>query len=166
MPKILFWNLNKKDLTGEICSLIQTFDVDVLVLAESLIPDSEILSALNAGQCRIFFKDLNLSTRIKIYSTYEDRRLTPLLDEDFFSVRELKPYLGEKLLLVAVHLPSKLHAQPLDQMMAANFLSKAIRSLEKNVRPQEQLLLEILICHPSKMEWWRPADFTLCWIRG
>ena len=131
MPKILFWNLNKKNLTGEICSLIQSLDVDVLVLAESVIPDSEILSAINVGRCRLFFKDLNLSTRIKIYSTYEDRRLKPLLDEDFFSVRELKPYLGEKLLLVAVHLPSKLHAQPLDQMMTANFLSKAIRSLEK-----------------------------------
>ncbi len=132
MPKVLFWNINAKDLSKEIADLCAVYDPDILVLAESKIMDEKLLRLLNLGQSRIFEADLNVSRRIKFYSRYESARFEPVLDDNYFSVRHLRPYLGRDLLLVGVHLPSKIHAGPIDQLMEASHLAESIRTIEVN----------------------------------
>lgn len=130
MPKILFWNINRKKLLGEMEELVKVYDFDILVLAESDIEDKDLLDRLNFGRDRKFFRDINLSKRLKFYSTYEDKNFRLIKDDNYFSIREISPYLGPDILLVAVHLPSKLHAEPLDQFMESCFLSRAIKECE------------------------------------
>jgi exonuclease III len=130
MPKILFWNIKARDLRLELNSLIDKYDPEIIILAESQFKDSTISISLNVNRESFFSSDINLSHRIKIYSKYGLERLKPVQDDEYFSIRELVPYLGPSLLIVGVHLPSKLHATPLDQFTAAQRLSSAIREAE------------------------------------
>lgn len=130
MPKILFWNIKARDLRRELKLLCDEYDPEVLILAESSLKDSTVSLSLNVGRESLFSSDINISKRIKIYSRYGPERLKLVRDEEFFSIRELVPYLGPPLLIVAVHLPSKLHATQLDQFTAAQRLSTAIREAE------------------------------------
>nr|WP_174900406.1 endonuclease/exonuclease/phosphatase family protein [Rugamonas rubra] len=117
-------------MSAKLSSLCDSYDPDVLILAESKIEDSALLRTLNNGKERVFFNGLNISKRIKFYSKYPADRFLPILDDNYFSVRQVIPYLGPPILLVAVHLPSKLHAEPTDQMIEAQYLAKTIRSTE------------------------------------
>jgi hypothetical protein len=49
MATVLFWNINKQNLLQEIVDLCRHHNVDVLVLAESRIPDAELLLSLNSS---------------------------------------------------------------------------------------------------------------------
>ncbi|WP_332862688.1 endonuclease/exonuclease/phosphatase family protein [Janthinobacterium svalbardensis] len=131
MPKILFWNINKKNLINEIVDVLKTHDFDVLILAESEIDDDVLLDFLNFGRERVFFKDINISKRIKFYSTYDKNNFQIILDDGYFSIRKLSTYIGPDILLVAVHLPSKLHAEPVDQLMESHYLSSEIKKCEE-----------------------------------
>lgn len=130
MPRIIFWNIKARDLCKELKFLCAEYDPEMLILAESSIEDSIILQSINAGHSGIFYADINISQRIKIYSRYGMERLKLIRDDEYFSIRKLVPYLGPSLLIVAAHLPSKLHATPLDQFTAAQRLSAAIREAE------------------------------------
>lgn len=46
MPRILFWNVNKRNLTEQVCSLATENFVDVVVLNECSVPDTTTLEAL------------------------------------------------------------------------------------------------------------------------
>jgi hypothetical protein len=45
----MFWNLNRRDLRGPVARLAERHHVQILVLAESVIPHDDMLSALNAS---------------------------------------------------------------------------------------------------------------------
>jgi hypothetical protein len=53
MATFLFWNLNRKPLQNALVHLCQEYRVDVLVLAESEIPEATLLEALNRGRSSI-----------------------------------------------------------------------------------------------------------------
>jgi hypothetical protein len=47
MTQFLFWNINRKPLVSLILELSRQCSADFVLLAESEIPDQELLSALN-----------------------------------------------------------------------------------------------------------------------
>jgi exonuclease III len=141
MPSLLFWNVNGKKLLDRISSLCSTHEPDVLILAESDVSDQELLDFLNCGREQKYFPDLNISTRLKFYSKYHLERFKPLVDEAYFSIRSITPYLEPEVLVVAVHLPSKLHASPMDQMMAAQGLAAAIRATELERKTNKTIVI-------------------------
>jgi exonuclease III len=141
MPKILFWNLNKNGLAENIKALCEQYDPDVIALAECELTDDEVLGSLNADRQRLFSADLNLSKRIKIFSAYGKDRVILLHDDDYFSIRLVKPYLGDDLLMGVVHLPSKLHAEAADQMAEAANLARIIREIELKLSINKTVLI-------------------------
>ncbi len=54
MPRIIFWNVNKKDLTSLVCSIAKSNDADVVVLNESKAPIAELLQALQVNVSQDF----------------------------------------------------------------------------------------------------------------
>jgi endonuclease/exonuclease/phosphatase (EEP) superfamily protein YafD len=55
LPRIIFWNVNKKDLTSLICSITKSNDADVVVLNESKVPITEMLQALQTNVSQDFY---------------------------------------------------------------------------------------------------------------
>jgi hypothetical protein len=129
--KLLFWNINRKPLSGEIKSLCDCYDVDVLILAENTMQDAEILPVLNEDTDRIFIAPFNPSTKISFYTRLHDFELVH--DDNWGSIRKIIHPIGIEVLLVAVHIQSKLYADEREQA----FISTRIAN-EIDTREQEQ----------------------------
>ncbi len=56
MPRIIFWNVNKKDLTSLVCSITKSNNADVVVLNENKVPIKETLQALQENVSPDFYR--------------------------------------------------------------------------------------------------------------
>jgi endonuclease/exonuclease/phosphatase family metal-dependent hydrolase len=128
---LLFWNINKKPLVNEIKSLCDCYDVDILILAENEIQDKDILPILNENTNRVFIapshsKKISLYTRFHTFKSVHD-------DNYWGSIRKITHPSGIDLLLVAVHIPSKLYKTETEQAL---FVTRIANEIDK--REQEQ----------------------------
>ena len=55
MPRIIFWNVNRKDLTGFVCAATASTNADVVVLIENNVSIRETLEALQANVSEDFY---------------------------------------------------------------------------------------------------------------
>jgi len=132
---LLFWNMNEKVLPDELRALVAAHDVDVLILAECIMPDVQILEAVNSGSGRTFALPFSFgpSDRLRFYTRFEPRTLKPRADIGGVSVRHLTPPIGQDVILVAVHLPSKLHCSDMDYAYLAARMSEVIEEAETEI---------------------------------
>lgn len=126
--KLLFWNINKKPLINEIKWLCDTYDVDILILAENPMDDNNVCSKLNENCDRFFHVPFHPSRRITFYSRYQ---LDIITDSNWGSVRKITHPIGVEFLLVAVHLPSKLHFSTEEQGLYSRRIIDEINSREQ-----------------------------------
>jgi hypothetical protein len=126
---LLFWNINRKPLSGEIKALCDCYDVDVLILTENLISDAELLPILNESNERIFIAHFNPSTKISFYTRIHAFELVH--DDNWGSIRKLIHPIGIEILLVAVHIRSKLYADEREQAAISTRIANEIDRREK-----------------------------------
>lgn len=138
---VLFWNLNRKDLLGELPALTRQYDVDILILAESVLSDVDVLTALNSGQKRKFLLPLNLCERLSIYTRFLRKSVIPVSDAGGIAIKHIVPPLGPDFILVAVHLSSKLHRSEIDYTMLSVRLSEMICEAEQRVGHQRTVVV-------------------------
>jgi hypothetical protein len=129
----LFWNTNRKPLSDAIANLAEQESVDILILAECAIEDSSLLKTLNRRGPEFHFP-ANLNARIKVFCRFPGKYLIPSFDSDRVSIRRVALPAREELLLVAVHLPSKLYSSAPSQAMECPNLSAIIVERERAVR--------------------------------
>ena len=66
---ILFWNINKRNLKESICKLSILYNIDIIILAESILSSSEILLAINKEDVEYFPQHpLSQCDKIQIFS--------------------------------------------------------------------------------------------------
>jgi exonuclease III len=131
---IVFWNLNKKPLLNEIQSLCQEYNVDLLILAENEIPISELLKKVNENSSLTYVhvkEYIKNNTLFTIITRFKSRSIRPILDENRASIKLIKHPLGIELILVCVHLPSKLHSSDVDQAAVSTRLGAMINKIEE-----------------------------------
>jgi endonuclease/exonuclease/phosphatase family metal-dependent hydrolase len=138
---LLFWNINKKNLLDELPALTQECDTDILILAESTLLDSAILTALNVGKTRNFLLPLTLSDRIKIYARFNRDNVEAVLDVGGITIKHIKPPLGIDFILVAIHLSSKLYTEDLDHTSLSMRLSRMISEVEKKIGHERTVVI-------------------------
>lgn len=148
MTTFLFWNLNNKPLTGLISALVQEHDVDVLILAESDITPASFLPAVNTGKPRKFVVPDTLNSRLQMYIRMPASCLVPLADHGGVSVRHLIPPVGTDIIIVAAHLPSKLHMTDTDQHQLTMRLANLINGAENNVGHMRTIIVGDLNMNP------------------
>ncbi|MCP4213911.1 MAG: hypothetical protein GY765_04600 [bacterium] len=61
MGNFLFWNLAKKPIISQVVDLCHEYEVDVLILAESVLSEVELLESLNGSGKGDFRLTANLS---------------------------------------------------------------------------------------------------------
>ena len=110
MTVFLCWNLNNKPLQESLRRLAFQHQVDVLILSEVNISPISILESLNSLGEPYYNYARGECTKIKIFTRFSERFLTPIHESDAhrITIRHLKLPARTNILIVALHLPSKL----------------------------------------------------------
>src|SRR5262249_17784633 len=115
--------------------------VDVLILAESQIPSSDVLRNLNStGEFR-FDEFYAVPSTLRFFHRLPANSIHPVFDDGRVSIRRVKPPLGREILVVACHLPSKLHSSPQDQYYRVRKLRRDIIDAERSSGHQNSIVL-------------------------
>jgi hypothetical protein len=146
----LFWNINRKPLQDLLAVLVREYSVDVLILAECEIDDVTLLETLNENQSPKYGIALSYipDQRIKIFTTLPRDSFRPLRDEGNAAFRLLRPPIGEEIILVAVHLSSKMHQTDAEQAFNATRLGRSIREVELEIGHARTLVVGDLNMNP------------------
>ncbi len=134
--RFLFWNLNRRPLAHLVREVALNSNIDMIVLAECTESIFELLVTLNSGLRRQFALTDELSDRFVLLSRLPEGTVTHLFDGLGVSIRRIAPPLSKDLLLVAVHLPSKLFESADDQAMHCTRIRRYIEDAEEAVEHQ------------------------------
>lgn len=148
MANFLFWNVGGNPLFDQIPVVCRENEVDVLILAEYPDEEVQLILAMNAGNQRVYAAPFNPSDRLKYLTRFPPDALVPVLDEGGVSIRQVRAPLGPELLLVALHLPSKLHRTGIEQTIFSIDLGKLISSAEARCGHSNSLIMGDLNMDP------------------
>ncbi|HEX8735771.1 MAG TPA: endonuclease/exonuclease/phosphatase family protein [Pyrinomonadaceae bacterium] len=146
----LFWNIRKNPLQDLLAVLVREHSVDVLILAECEIDDVTLLETLNKNQSPKYGIALNYvpNKRIKIFTLLPRDSFQPLRDEGTAVFHLLHPPIGKEIILVSVHLSSKMFQSDRDQAFNVTTLAQAIREVEIQVGHSRTLVVGDLNMNP------------------
>lgn len=146
MAVLMFWNTGRRASADVVVTLCHEYDVDVLVLAECELPTAELNSRFDRrGPARI--KEIPASadhlsgSAVRVFSRLPSRFWAEILHRPRYTIRHLVLPIGLPVLLVGVHLPSKLYAQSRDHHHLVRQLREDIRSAETGVGHQNTVVM-------------------------
>jgi endonuclease/exonuclease/phosphatase family metal-dependent hydrolase len=148
---IAFWNINKRNRQGVIGDLVREYAVDIVALAECEIEESYLLYRLNVGQERKYYRVDVLPSRVKIYSRYDADRFKPIRDSGGVTIRHLSLPGGEGVLLVAVHLPSRLYRSEGEQYINTAEVAEKVVEAEHIVGHRRTIVFGDFNMNPFEM---------------
>ncbi len=143
MPRILFWNVNKKDLTDLVCKIAASTEADVVVLNENSIPIENTLQQLQSQVSESFYYPEAFSAisevRFHCFCKRPELDLSEAHAVLRTSVRKLN--VGRhRLLLALVHGVDSRNYDPYSQQSHAQSLASAMRFV-KDQRSTNKLIL-------------------------
>jgi hypothetical protein len=148
MLTVLFWNLNGRDRAQACARLAHRHGVSVLYLAECVRPQP-VLRALNpAGQPAGYYYLRSRESRITTFSTFEAPELPIEVETRHYAVRRLVLSGVDELLLVCVHLPSRLWQAEDEQERILRQLAQRLVESEHRRGHGRTLLIGDLNAHP------------------
>jgi hypothetical protein len=149
VKRFLFWNINRKPLADTVADLADVHGTDVLVLVESITDPATMLGRLNKGSVRGgFHLSLGNSPAITIYTRFSREFIVPLDESDRTSIRLINLPALPQFLLVAAHLPSKLHWSAESQSFECMNLARRIVAQEDIVGHRRTVLIGDLNMNP------------------
>lgn len=149
MATFLFWNICRRPILELIVRLAHSHDVDVLMLAECDIEQHTLQMALSRDQQAAYLPAPGISEpRLHIYSRYIPRFIQPVRDSGGIAIRRIQPPLGRDILLVAVHLASKLYQTEDDQALACTRLARIINEEEHRIGHSRTVVVGDLNMNP------------------
>jgi endonuclease/exonuclease/phosphatase (EEP) superfamily protein YafD len=135
LPRIIFWNVNKKDLTSLVCSIAKSTDADVVVLNENEVQWEDVLEALQKNVSQYFYypKVISSDERFHCFCRNTKLDLSEVNALSRTSVRKLN--IGQhRILLVLFHgVDMRNHDSVTRQSRVQSFASKM-----KFVKEQQQ----------------------------
>jgi hypothetical protein len=146
MATFLFWNLCKKNLTNDLVILCHENKVDVIILAESEgIEKTVLLEAVNQGQLTKFFNPSNHLSGLSFFFKYPANWIKNITNDSkensHIAIREISLPTGLNILLVALHLSSKLHMDQYAQISQATRIIQKIEEAEEQVDHTNTLVI-------------------------
>ena len=148
MTTFLFWNLGRRPLQAAVSAIARQNEVDVIMLAECLLPPNTLLRALNPIGRSDYHYAPGLCKKIKIFTRFPAHFVPPLLENDRTTIRHLRIPATTDILLAVTHLPSKSHWKESSQVAELTVLASDIRDLEKRMRHSRTILVGDLNANP------------------
>jgi endonuclease/exonuclease/phosphatase family protein len=146
--KLLFWNVGGTAKVSDLAALVEQEKPEVVILAENPSSVTATVEALNAVASRSYHLTFNLSPRLQFFVAMPPDRFESLLDEGGVAARRLSPIIGDDIIIVAVHLPSKLHLTDNDQALLTTRLANSIEELEARVGHDRTVVIGDLNMNP------------------
>ncbi len=121
--------------------MVQDHQVDIVILAESMINPVDLLSKLNDRSTEYHFSPQVGCLKIQLFSRFEAKFIEPIFEYGRMTVRRLNlPGLTE-ILICMVHMPSKRDWSAESQADECNRIAEQIRGLETEVGHSRTLLV-------------------------
>jgi hypothetical protein len=133
LTSFLFWNLGRKLVADHLRRLVQTQTVDALLVAECPLTPNQMLRALNEAAPPDYHYAPGNCDAIQVFTRFPGEYLTPVYESGRFTMRHLTVPGLVAILLVVVHLPSKLGWRDTSQAAESKELASAIREVEKRL---------------------------------
>ena len=132
MPRIAFWNLNRTNECAPSVELLTAFGVEILIVAERAFPTNDLLRAYQRATDRPLHAPGRIPdiSRLTFFSVFPVGRFRDVRDNDYISIKEYSPASGRSLILVSVHLPSKLAMKTEEQIFQAQRVRREIDRAE------------------------------------
>ena len=149
----LFWNLCRKSLESNISRLSTYLNVDLLLLCECKIKNSQLLLSINNSRSSNLFHFIAENDRgIKIFSTFGNTEfeVVPTTIPELIILRVIKV----NVLVFVVHLPSKMHftkdaiftsrqiVKEINRVESLHSTSKSMVIGDFNVNPFEKAMVD------------------------
>jgi hypothetical protein len=152
MLTFLFWNPKSKN-AAVLANLVWGHAVDVLILAECPLLPAEVLRALNTSSADYYYTESQCS-KLQLYTRFSEEYVAPLRENganivgDDYTFRLLALPNRMEVLLCAVHFPSKLRQERLDQTIYAVGFAKELERAEKAAGHTKTVLVGDLNMNP------------------
>ena len=139
---VLFWNVQKKDLTTQIVNLAYSRDIDILVLAENLVSSVRLIQALNV-RGPYYFQNHPLShcRKITIVTRFHFDSIIPREENYRLTIRHVHLPTGEDFLLTALHLADKSNFTAESQSEAASLVAAQLIKAEDRFQMDRHVVL-------------------------
>ncbi len=151
MTSFLFWNVMNKDLRALIERAAVEHDVDILLLAESGLPDAELAAALTSATRRDYVALSYDADKVRVFTRLPisqwRRRQTDTLSARM-AIWSVEVGNSPGILLAVAHLISKNKTRPGEQAMLAVELAKEICRVEDAVGHERTLMVGDLNMNP------------------
>jgi hypothetical protein len=134
--RIVFWNINQKDLSKELNILAQNIAPDILFLAECEMTIASILTALNATKVNYFYNADPVCEKIYMFSKFRDKFVQPIKSSLRYTVRSIDVPTYPKFNLMCLHYQSKVNWDFADQAAHSSILRTVIIDFEKKMSSQ------------------------------
>jgi exonuclease III len=141
MLKLLFWNTNGNDVQDIVSSIARHYSIDIIILAESELEDSELLEELNSDGEKCYSMAPGIVDRVRIYSRFGPENIEPIHDSSYIAIRHIVNPSHPSFLLAGVHLPSKRYEEEYDQLAICFGIAKDIERAEQAVGHARTILV-------------------------
>lgn len=139
---ILFWNVQKKDLTTQIVNIAYSKDVDILVLAENPVSQVKLIQALNVkGPFYFLNHPLSQCRKITIITKFHFDSIVPIEEDHRLTVRHVHLPSGENFLLTALHLIDKGNFTAESQNEGASLVAEDLIKVEKRLQLDRHIVI-------------------------
>lgn len=131
--KVVFWNINKKNLIKSIYELINECKADIFAMVEAEKLDVEALLGL-LDQNGMKWNDIQISSSNDIrLLAREEVEIIPHKEESHYSIYKIKENGELDILLIVVHLLSKFSKSADGQLFAVNNISRELFKYEQEL---------------------------------
>jgi hypothetical protein len=139
--KIVFWNINGKDLFKELDLLAQEINPDILFIAEPQITISRILSALNFKKPNYYYNFDPVCEKILMFSKFHDKFVRPITSNLRYTVRSIEVPTYPSFTLMSVHFQSKVNWDFADQAAHSATLKSIIFDFEAKTGSSRTMII-------------------------
>ncbi len=119
----------------------------MLILAECAIDPAHMLMALNAERTEYDF-GFTSCHRLRVFTRFQASLMPAVLETDRVTIRQLKLPGRNPLLVVGVHLPSKINLSEESQVFEAVYLARMIDEVEKQEKHRRTMVMGDLNMNP------------------
>lgn len=137
----LYWNINKKNIIEPLIKIVVENSIDVIILSEINISQSELLEELNKNLHQKFSLSYSPINDPLILARLPRNSVEIVHNSNNISIRKIKPPLGCEFLLYVVHLPSKLHQNTEDQILNSTEVIRIIEEFEDKMANRRSIIV-------------------------
>ena len=140
--RFIFWNIHKAAIHDRVAQLVIDRDIDVVVLAEARDQIPHISSSLSSLSKTSFYTFDSIGCeRINIIAKFPPNMASICYETPNFTILHFSLPGLDSFLLVAVHLPSKIWSNPMDQAGHCEDLAEIIVEEENRIGHTRTMLL-------------------------